>query len=498
MSQSVEHNSAASRSVVYVESAWDGVRYGGTGVIVGNNDILTSAHLVHNGNLGGAADSTRISPLYEPGTLSNYFYQDIAIEYYADYDPNHDRRLITGDGLAGQFAGSEIDIALITTSENIGDIYGWMDIDFGFSSGNISVLGHPGKYGRNLIQDEGHAYQDAVDNVVMYTESPELNPGNSGGPIFYTGSDGPTVVGLVSTASAATSLAAHRAWLEAAMTENNTDPKIGAIMELGTHGSDQWHMSQPGVGYDGLSGYDTITFDLSSDEVLLSSLRDGRIELQLRGEPGTRHFFENVEELVFRDQAYRASDLSWDQSVASSVVATLAKLYVAYFDRVPDATGLEYWTAQISSGLPLEEVCRYFSLSDEFARSYGNVVQEEPGRFVTSVYENVLGRAPDLPGYQFWSEQIDTGQVAPDVFILSFIEGSAAGSPDFDYMMRRIEGSAFTVSTLTMGNKLLAEKAPSLDVQQDISVRDAYAGVAPIDAAPDVSLIGSVVLDVEI
>ncbi len=494
MSLSVGHESAESKAVVYVESIWDGVRYGGTGVIVGNNDVLTSAHLVYNANLGGVADSTKISPLYVPGTANNIFYQDLAITFYSDYDPNHDRRVITGDGKADSLAGSEIDIALITVDENIGDIYGSMNIDFDFLEGAVSVLGHPGAYGRELTFDTGVGYQDPVDNVIKYHDAPELNPGNSGGPIYYLGANGPSVVGLVSTGKAATSFGAHREWLEAAMERNDTDPRIGTIVELGTHGNDQWMLDAEGVGYDGLDGHDSIVFSHSSTDVIVSAARNGSMSIHFKDAPDVLYQFDNVEELVFSDQTLNVSDLSWERAVASSDVATLAKLYVAYFDRTPDADGMEYWTTTLNEGLSLEEVCRYFASSQEFGDTYGRSVMDAPERFVDGIYQNVLDRAPDSAGLSFWTDALQSGAVTPDVFILSFINGSHPGTADFDYMQQRIEASTFTVSTLMMGNRMLAESAGQTDTGADtaaLALDMAYARAVENDAAVITPLIGS-------
>lgn len=479
MSVIVNHDSAAARAVVYVESVWDGARYGGTGVIVGNNDILTSAHLVYNGGLGGFADSTRISPLYVPGTTENEYFQDLSIQFYADYDPNNDRRVVSGDRTEGQLSGSELDIALITTGTSIGDIYGWMEIDYAFSNGPISVLGHPGAYDNYLTLHSGVAYHHDIDNVVMYTDRPELNPGNSGGPIFHMGADGPSVVGLVSTGQAATSLVAHRAWLEDAMAKNNHDPKTGSAMEMGTHANDEWHVEDIGIGFNGLGGHDKIIFDHRSDDVLVSLPDDGDLEIRFK-ERGEVHVFAGVEELVFLDKTLDVADLSWGGSTDTSDLATLSKLYVAYFDRAPDAEGLEYWTSGLMAGTSLEEICRQFSASEEFSATYGALLTDAPDAFVAAVYENVLGRRPDLDGHQFWSEQVAAGHVSPEVFILSFLTSSAPGSADFDYMQQRIENGSYTVSTLLMGNALSARD-------------EAYADMVPGESGADaaVPLVGA-------
>jgi hypothetical protein len=86
--------------------------------------------------------------------------------------------------------------------------------------------------------------------------------------------------------------------------------------------------------------------------------------------------------------------------------APLVRLYVAYFKRLPDTGGLNYWLAKRNGGMTLDKVSASFAASNEFKTKYGNTTNEQ---FVTLVYQNVLGRNPDGPGLAYWVERLDDG-----------------------------------------------------------------------------------------
>ena len=180
-------------TTVFIRNRWGSDWYTGSGVIVGNNDVLTAAHVVYNDELGGWADECRIYPSWDPDSYnkSNSYYVSTWQRGYTDWDENGDGLLDRGDNEAGSLYELEKDICLISLSEDIGSIYGWMGLKFDFNGGNASKLGYPAKHDFNLMYDEGYIYKDSIDNYFWYyLNDIELNPGDSGGPIYiYSGGD---------------------------------------------------------------------------------------------------------------------------------------------------------------------------------------------------------------------------------------------------------------------------------------------------------------------
>jgi mucin-19 len=95
-------------------------------------------------------------------------------------------------------------------------------------------------------------------------------------------------------------------------------------------------------------------------------------------------------------------------------VAPVSRLYMAAFRRVPDAGGLDNWVAYVRAGNPLQSAADAFVASQEFQLTYGSLNDTQ---YVTLLYENVLGRAPDPAGLADWVMQLSTGSSRGQILI---------------------------------------------------------------------------------
>jgi hypothetical protein len=98
----------------------------------------------------------------------------------------------------------------------------------------------------------------------------------------------------------------------------------------------------------------------------------------------------------------------------------VVRLYLAVSQRIADHAGYEYWLTRMRNGTTLEVVAQRFAQSSEFVAAYGAL--DDPG-FVDLVYQNVLHRAPDAGGRQYWTDQLAGGASRGEV-MLSFTESS--------------------------------------------------------------------------
>jgi Domain of unknown function (DUF4214) len=99
----------------------------------------------------------------------------------------------------------------------------------------------------------------------------------------------------------------------------------------------------------------------------------------------------------------------------------VARLYHAALNRGPDVGGLEAWTGAIdNSHVPLSAVANDFAASPEFMGSFG--LLSDPA-YVQQLYQNVLGRAADPGGLQFWTGFLSSGGSRGDV-LLGFSQSS--------------------------------------------------------------------------
>jgi hypothetical protein len=91
----------------------------------------------------------------------------------------------------------------------------------------------------------------------------------------------------------------------------------------------------------------------------------------------------------------------------SGFVAPVVRLYFATFLRVPDYDGLVFNAGLIRNGtLTPVQLADFFANSPEFLSTYGAL---DNSQFVTLLYNNVLGRAPDQAGLDGWVALLNGG-----------------------------------------------------------------------------------------
>jgi len=83
--------------------------------------------------------------------------------------------------------------------------------------------------------------------------------------------------------------------------------------------------------------------------------------------------------------------------------ASVVRLYLAYFDRAPDHSGLAHWFARMDAGEGIRTVSAAFARSPEFTTRYGSLSDDQ---FVRLVYANVLDRSPDAAGFSYWTGRL--------------------------------------------------------------------------------------------
>ncbi len=86
--------------------------------------------------------------------------------------------------------------------------------------------------------------------------------------------------------------------------------------------------------------------------------------------------------------------------------ADTLRLYRAFFERDPDLTGIQYWIGQSRQGVGYDDMAWAFANSNEFTNRYQNLTDQQ---FLQVVYRNVLGRAPDQAGFDYWYAEVQGG-----------------------------------------------------------------------------------------
>lgn len=257
-----------------------------------------------------------------------------------------------------------------------------------------------------------------------------------------------------------------------------------------------------------LSGNDSIDGGNGDDLVRFKTISQGEMTLTFNGtvttvddrsDPAGRAALLRVETIETEGGVQLELDKHDGIGLISAAdLTTLTELYIAYFNRAADALGLSFWaTAFAKNGFSFEDIADLFFEQPETVAFYSGVSDAE---FVTAVYNNVLGRAPDQDGFDFWTDQLAAGTVSESGFILDLLAGAraATGSPDdVAYIEAKTDiGLYFAViqgqSNLTAANTVMDAfdgSAASLSAAQTLS-DDALADAVVSDTELLLPVIG--------
>ncbi len=218
---------------------------------------------------------------------------------------------------------------------------------------------------------------------------------------------------------------------------------------------------------NGGGGTDTLEVSGEQSEYTLTLSTDGIILTDRAGRDGTDTLV-SIERLDFQtpsnasgtvlplDQFDGVTDLSEDD------FTQIVELYIAYFNRAPDAVGLAFWGNAFADGLSMEEMAALFIDQEETRDMYASDLSNED--FATQVYTNVLGRVPDAEGFDFWVGVLDSGAVGRDTFILSVLEGARADVPQGasrEFVEQMLDDREYLVNKTEIGANFAVHKGMS-------------------------------------
>ena len=121
----------------------------------------------------------------------------------------------------------------------------------------------------------------------------------------------------------------------------------------------------------------------------------------------------NMERVQFSDYIVNLNIQDAADTISAADVQKLEELYVAFFNRVPDADGLEYWIGQFNSGQTINQIAEsFYAAGIQYTELTGFSDTMSNTDFINVVYSNVLGRADgaDTEGLNFWITELESGR----------------------------------------------------------------------------------------
>jgi serralysin len=157
-----------------------------------------------------------------------------------------------------------------------------------------------------------------------------------------------------------------------------------------------------GAGNDSLvggAGLDQASYASARANYIIAKTADGFAVTDSTGGEGT-DMLTGVERLQFGDNIAVGFDVDGNGG-------KVYRLYQAAFDRQPDPVGIGFWITQTDRGIGMVDIAAGFMSNAEFITLYG--ADPSADQFVGRLYDNVLHRAPDPTGYDFWVGAVKAG-----------------------------------------------------------------------------------------
>jgi subtilisin family serine protease len=176
---------------------------------------------------------------------------------------------------------------------------------------------------------------------------------------------------------------------------------------FGTTGNDILKGGAGNDTFDGGAGTDAAVFSGNRASYTISKTSTGWTVSSTAEGVDT---LTNIERLKFADAAIALD--------TSEVGGQAYRLYQAAFNRAPDLEGLGYWISRMDIGDSLKEVAKSFVNSAEFKVVYG--ASPTNAQIVTRFYDNVLHRAAESGGYNYWLGTLNSGQDTVAEVLASF------------------------------------------------------------------------------
>lgn len=256
-----------------------------------------------------------------------------------------------------------------------------------------------------------------------------------------------------------------------------------------------------GAGNDtlnGNTGNDTSVYTGTRASFTLATSGNNLIVTDLTGAEGVDTLV-NIERLRFADVSVNLQVKGIAAAAPLADVQRISELYVAFFNRIPDADGLSYWIGQKSAGQSISQIAdTFYNAGVQYSSLTGFTATMSNADFVNIIYKNVLGRkdGADAGGLAYWTGKLADGSATRGALVSTILDSAHSYKGDATY--------GYVADLLD--NKNLVAKTFAIDLGLNYNTSDASitngmaiaAAVTPTSTAAAISLIGVNIADVQL
>ena len=198
-----------------------------------------------------------------------------------------------------------------------------------------------------------------------------------------------------------------------------------------------------------------------------------------------------IEALSFSDKSINLQIQAQAAAAPAADVVRLTELYVAFFNRTPDADGLSYWIGQKTGGLSVDQIAEsFYSAGVQFSSLTGFSSTMSNAAFVNVVYKNVLGRADgaDAQGLAYWSGKLADGSASRGALVSTILDSAHTfkGDASFGYVADLLDNKNTVAKTVAIDYGLNYNSADEA-VSNGMAIA---AAVTPTSIASAIALVG--------
>jgi len=143
-----------------------------------------------------------------------------------------------------------------------------------------------------------------------------------------------------------------------------------------------------------------------------------------------------------------------------ATASQLQQLYVAYFGRAADPSGIDYWVAE---GTTTKQFAAHMHAQNEFQATYGS---KSVASQINQIYQNLFGRDGDAAGLIYWETQINNGTLVLASIANDLIWAVNNGSSATDLTAlnnKTTAATSYTASLRTDADALIAYQPTTTD-----------------------------------
>ncbi|MEN9780654.1 MAG: hypothetical protein RL014_1802 [Pseudomonadota bacterium] len=200
----------------------------------------------------------------------------------------------------------------------------------------------------------------------------------------------------------------------------------------GDSGNNALRSTSANEGFDGGAGVDSAKFQGSASQYRFTQ-ESGKLRVSdtTAGRDGSDTLL-NIERVEFADMTLNLTVDDTARTIPETALNRIADLYVAFFNRVPDGDGMEYWIGQYRQGKKINDIAEAFYNAGVF---FGDITGYRAGMtdvdFINVVYRNVLGRpeGADQGGQDYWTKKLRDGSATKGTLVSDILD--AAYGPAF-------------------------------------------------------------------